>query len=169
MSTLETDSRIENAGDLANTICAFWLGETCYGLDVSMVGGVADVDHVLPVPGTSSTVRGLCNIRASALAVIDTSELLDLPSPKTRAVQRVLILRTGGMECGLVIDRVQGVIRPGTARTIVAASSQEHAAVDGLLEPLDQKDVMVTLLDEEYLRQRLASLRFTKADASLGG
>src|SRR6185295_1390429 len=54
-----------------HNLCAFWLGEHCYGLQTALVGEVVTVEALTPVPLAPPPVRGLFNLRGAPVALVD--------------------------------------------------------------------------------------------------
>jgi purine-binding chemotaxis protein CheW len=154
-------------------LCAFWLGEHCYGLETTLVGEVVEVDAVAPVPLAPAAVRGLFNLRGTPLALVDAVRVLDLPEPPMLDEARpgrplvALVLRTEAIVLGLLIRRMEMVISGG--RGVFSApepASAEHPVVAGFLELPDRGGLTVTVLDPEALLGRLDRLRYV--DSSPG-
>src|SRR5215468_5406751 len=81
---------------LDRTICAFWLGRRCFGLDVALVGEVVLVEDYAPVPVSHASVLGLFNLRGAPVALV---ALTDVVGPEDVVVEErkgitALIART---------------------------------------------------------------------------
>jgi len=84
-------------------VCAFWVGDAVYGIDV------ARVEEILPVHGT-------------AVPIVDLRRLLPAGTPPRTAKPKVILARLGRRRVGLRVDGMAGVrrytvaeIRPGGA------------------------------------------------------
>jgi chemotaxis signal transduction protein len=143
----------------AQTVCVFWLGDRCYGLDTRLVGEVAVVGRVAAVPLARAGVLGVFSLRGVPAALVDLAKVLGLPAggvPATGAT--VLVLRaTSAILCGVPIQRVDAIVPVAAERLRPPGSGAEHAAVAGFLDP--PRGPVVTLLDPEVLLERLALLR----------
>jgi chemotaxis signal transduction protein len=74
-------------GQSGESICTFWLGPDCFGLDVQLVNEVLLIDDILPVPWAPPALLGLFNSRGRIVPVVDLAALLGLPpSPEPRGV-----------------------------------------------------------------------------------
>jgi purine-binding chemotaxis protein CheW len=159
------DSRAGRARAGQN-VCVFWLGGQRYALDAVLVREVVAVPGLLPVPMTPPWILGLCNLRGVALAVVDLGGVLDLKTPaaaSSAAGTVVLVLRPGGMDVGVRIDRVEAVYRFDAARVEPGTALDEHPAVKGLLGFDSRGGFVATLLDEGRLATRLKELKFRKS------
>jgi purine-binding chemotaxis protein CheW len=145
----------------ARSICSFWLGSRCFGLDVDLVGEVVTATGVAPVPMTPHCVRGLFNLRGMPVALVDLAEVLEFAHQgrKDASEPTALVLRTEGVVVGVVIDKMDAVIPGGRGAFTAADHATEHAAVQGFLELTDDRRRVVTLLDPLVLMERLDRLR----------
>jgi chemotaxis signal transduction protein len=140
------------------TICVFWLGPRSFGLEVSLVGEIVQLEDVTPVPCSPAAVLGLFNLRGGPLAVIDLAALFGLEAAP-RPSRTALVFREEGMVAALAIDRVQAVVPAGRG-VPVASEGELNELVQCLLEV---DGAVVTLLQPAALRRRLEALRFRRA------
>ena len=150
-----------------HNLCAFWLGEHCYGLQTALVGEVVTVDALTPVPLAPAPVRGLFNLRGAPVALVDLAQVLELTDagiseePRPGRPLVALVLRTESMFVGLLIRRMEMVITRGRGTlSPPEASAAEHPVVAGFLELTDRPDLPVTVLDSQALLTRLDRLKY---------
>ena len=147
------------SGALSRGLCAFWLGGRCYALDVALVGGVVQVDGVVPVPRAAATVLGLFNLRGAAVPLVDLALVLDLPPAAEGAVTErghsALALGVNGMRLAVPIDRMEGVFKLDRGELHPGASGEEHPAVQALFTVTDRPDLAVTVLSSKVLEDKL--------------
>jgi chemotaxis signal transduction protein len=147
-------------------VCVFWLGGHRYALDAVHVAEVVAVPGTVPVPLTPPWLLGLCNLRGTALVVIDLPAVLGLPETFAADPERsglvVLVLRVHGLLVGARIDRVEAVYRFDAAHFEATPARDEHPAVRGLLEFGERGGFLATLLDDQEIRARLKDLRFER-------
>lgn len=154
-----------------HSVCVFWLGGQCYGLESSLVGEVFMVETCVPVPVAPAPVMGLFNLRGTPVALVDLAQVLELPlgarpadDPSERNVL-ALVLRTGALTVGVHIRKMEVVVPAG--RSIYNPpdpNSAEHPAVAGFLELPTRPELTITLLDASELLSRLARLRYRDRD-----
>ncbi len=146
-------------GGSSRGLCAFWLGGRCYGLDVGLVGGVVQVEGVVPVPRAAATVLGLFNLRGAAVPLVDLALVLDLPAAVEGAVvtagRSALALSVGGMRLAAPIDRMEGVFKLDRGEVHPGASSDEHPAVQGLFTVTARPELAITILSGKVLEESL--------------
>jgi purine-binding chemotaxis protein CheW len=157
----------EDARRLQRSLCAFWLGDHCYGVETALVGEVVEIDAVIPVPLAPAAVRGLFNLRGTPVALVDPSRMLELPDSAAADEPRPgrhllgLVLRTERLLVALSIRRMEMVITRGRGFfSVPDASAAEHPAVAGFLQLPDRAGLTVTVLDSDALRSRIDRLRF---------
>ena len=152
---------------LQHSLCAFWLGEQCYGLETALVGEVMTVDAIAPVPMAPAPVRGLFNLRGTPVALVDLSRVLELPDaapiedPRPGRPLVAMVVRTEALLVGLLIRRMEMVITRG--RGVFSPpepSAAEHPVVAGFLEVSDHGGLTVTVLDPTALLERLDRLKY---------
>jgi chemotaxis signal transduction protein len=150
-----------------HSVCVFWLGGQCFGLESSLVGEVFLVDSYAQVPVAPAAVLGLFNLRGAPVALVDLAQVLELPDvaaeapePGGRAIL-ALVLRTGAMTVAAHIRRMEVVLPAGRAVYHPPdADAGEHPVVAGFLELPDRPELTITLLDRDELQARLARLRY---------
>lgn len=84
-------------------------GET-YGINVMQVQEVLRHTEIAPVPGASSYVMGIINLRGKVVTVIDTRLRFGLPSGDITDNTRIVIIETGAHVVGIMVDAVAEVV-----------------------------------------------------------
>ena len=147
------------AEGLGDSLCVFWLGAKCYALDVGFVGEVVSVEEWIEVPLTDPAVLGMCNLRGTALTLIELGSVLgvEVPASKGGEVMSVLVLCWEGMRVGARISRMDAVVPLDPRQYRALDAAEEHPAVQGLLS-LPQG--VATVLSGEEVSARVEALRF---------
>jgi chemotaxis signal transduction protein len=158
-------------------VCTFWLGRQHFGLDVAFVSEVVIVGEVTTVPRSPAAVRGIFNLRGTAVPLVDLREVLDHESgpPTSQATTTTaLVIRHDDLLVAFPIDRMESVVLSGQGR-FTSSANREHAAVCGFLEldgafgngddPIREQGRTVTLLEPSVLLSKLAAVRFVAPDA----
>lgn len=153
-----------SAERLGFSTCAFWLGQRRFGLDVALVGEVTQVEHITPVPLTHPALTGLFNLRGMPLPAVELASVLDFEQGRaaTGRMHTALVVRSGDLVAGLLIDRMDAVVPAGVGAFTPPASADEHPLVVGFLEGADGLGV-ITVLDSAGLVTRLARVGFDTA------
>lgn len=87
----------------------FALDNERYAFRSSQVHDVQPLRELTPLPCTPAFVRGLVNVHGRLVAVIDLKRFFDLPERGITDLHRILLLRKGDIEVGLLSDTVEGV------------------------------------------------------------
>ena len=83
-------------------------GET-YAVETAFVREVCALTDLAPVPCTPAFVRGLVNVRGQILCVIDLKAFYGLPDAGVTDLDRLVIVRDGEVELGVLADEVTGI------------------------------------------------------------
>lgn len=90
-------------------VLEFSLAYEKYALETSFVREVCPLKEFTPLPCTPPFVLGIINVRGQILAVIDLKRFFNLPEKGLSDLNKVIILRRGRLEVGLLADAVTGV------------------------------------------------------------
>lgn len=95
-------------------VLAFSLACETYGIETCHVREVCQLKDLTAVPCTPSFVAGVMNLRGRIIAIIDLRKFFELPARGLTELNRVIVLKGGDDELGLLADSIDGV-RPVTA------------------------------------------------------
>ena len=84
-------------------------GET-YGINVMQVQEVLRYTDIAPVPGASSHVLGIINLRGKVVTVIDTRLRFGLPQGELNDNTRIVIIEASAHVIGILVDSVAEVV-----------------------------------------------------------
>ena len=109
-------------------VCAFWVGEAVYGIDVARVDEILPRVVPLPLADAPPHVEGVVHVHGTAVPIVDLRRLLPAGAPPRTAKPKVVLARVGRRRVGLRVDGMAGVrrytvaeIRPGGATPGVLA------------------------------------------------
>jgi purine-binding chemotaxis protein CheW len=95
----------------ARSFCTFRLGESLYGIDVSLVQSVSTLPPLTPIPHAPASVRGYVNLRGQVHLVVDLARLLGLGTTATGADARLVLLKPAlGDPFGVLADRIGDIV-----------------------------------------------------------
>lgn len=148
---------------LGFSACAFWLGPRRFGLDVSLVGEVTQVESLTRVPLAHPALIGLFNLRGLPVPAVELTRVLGFEDLERNVgkTQTSLLLRWGDLIAGVLIDRMDAVIPSGVGLFTTPAADDEHPLVVGFLEGSEVGDV-ITVLDSTGLIDRLRQVGFDR-------
>jgi len=97
---------------IPSRICVVTLGGECFAIDLRHVREVFELESITPVPGVSSTLVGVANLRGTVMPLADLRPSLGLPSATVQPF--VVVVRHGQQQVGILIDAVPEIrtIRP---------------------------------------------------------
>jgi purine-binding chemotaxis protein CheW len=91
------------------TVLEFSLARERYALEISFIREVYPLQEFTPLPGTPSFILGLINVRGQILPIVDLKKFFNLPELGLSDLNKVIILRRGPLEVGLLADAIAGV------------------------------------------------------------
>jgi len=89
-------------------VIEFVLAQEIYAVESSFVREVYPLKELTPLPCTPAYVLGIVNVRGQILSVIDIKKFFDLPEKGLTDLNKVIILRSGSMEFGILADLITG-------------------------------------------------------------
>ncbi len=92
-------------------VVEFLLAHECYAIESRFVAEVFPFGDITPLPGTPAFVVGIVNFRGSVLSVIDLKFFFQLPMKGLNDRNRAIVLRSGRMEFGVLVDAMHGTRR----------------------------------------------------------
>jgi purine-binding chemotaxis protein CheW len=151
----EVEGLAREAAEVPEEFLAFELGQEVYAVPIAAVREIMKVTHVTEVPRAQRNVIGLINVRGEMLPLYDVKVRLKLAEqvPSVRIASdvpraaRILLLREQAGDAGVLVDRVQGVVKLSLGRLEAPpALGPERNAIAGLA----RKDgALYILLDVE--------------------
>ncbi len=105
---LAAETTARRAPEQVLHVIEFRLGGERYAVESAHVDAVAPLRQLVPVPGVPGFILGLAHVRGTIVAVVDLRVLFDLPCPALGDGGKLVMVRDGGREVGLVADEVPG-------------------------------------------------------------
>ncbi len=87
----------------------FRLGDELYAVASALVGEVMRLGAPTPVPCTPPHIAGIVDLRGRIVAVLDLKSLLGLGDAGSSPDRRVVVLRSGNVEAGIMADSLEGM------------------------------------------------------------
>jgi purine-binding chemotaxis protein CheW len=96
-------------------VVEFLLAYENYAVESSFVREVYPLKYLAPLPGTPPFVAGIINVRGQIVSVIDLKKFFGLPDKGLTDLNKVIILRDGKTEFGILADDMLNVghVQPG--------------------------------------------------------
>jgi purine-binding chemotaxis protein CheW len=96
------------SGDLL-AVMEFLLAHERYALEFRFIREICPLKELTLLPGTPPFVLGIINLRGWILSVIDFRLYVGLPVKGITDLNRVVILKAGDMEFGILADEILGM------------------------------------------------------------
>jgi len=125
---------------------SFRLSGEEYAVMVADVQEVLKIRELTRVPNAPGYIQGVTSLRGTMLPVIDLCNRLGLKPAKRNEKARIIVIRTDDEDVGLIVDRVNGVIR-ALPESIKPAPEHVEQGVDFLRGILRQGDKLHIVLD----------------------
>jgi len=90
-------------------VLAFSLASETYGVETCHVREVRQLKDLTVLPCTPPFLAGVMNLRGRIIAIIDLRKFFELPTKGLTELNRVIVLRGGDHELGLLADSIAGV------------------------------------------------------------
>ncbi|HXV64340.1 MAG TPA: chemotaxis protein CheW [Vicinamibacteria bacterium] len=107
----------------AHLVC-FRIGTETYGVDIFAVREIVKPQQITPVPGSSSHVLGIINLRGRIISVMDLAHRLGLGVSRPGRSSRILVVDLDGFTVGFLVDAATEVIK--LDREAIDEAPEEH-------------------------------------------
>jgi purine-binding chemotaxis protein CheW len=94
----------------AGKYLTLFLGQEEYGLDVAKVQEIIRMLPITRVPRAPSFIRGVVNLRGRVVPVLELRARLGLDSVEEARETCIVIVRSGDITMGIIVDQVRDVL-----------------------------------------------------------
>ena len=91
-------------------LATFWVGGTWLAIDAQRVQEILKDQHMVTVPKTDSSIRGLVNLRGQVIVAIDLAERMSVDRDETMPHHFSVVVCTDEGPVILLVDRVGEVL-----------------------------------------------------------
>jgi purine-binding chemotaxis protein CheW len=144
-----TESTASSAAEKAGKFLTFFLDAEEYGIEILTVREIIGLMPVTTVPQTPYYVRGIINLRGKIIPVVDLRQKFDMPTIEDTEETCVVVVQTGGILLGVVVDKVSEVVDIVATDIVDAPTLGDEINTDYLLGIGKQADRVTLLLDIE--------------------
>ena len=142
---LESSDDTNQLTDLG--LATFFIGNTCYGIDILVVQEIGSLSAVTPVPLTPVYVKGVVNLRGQIVTIIDLAMRVGTSSESDSGSGNIIIVAHENEFVGLQVDSIGDVL--STSRDQVESppanlNSIHRNYINGVLKIQDR---LVEILD----------------------
>lgn len=108
---LAIEATTEDAGDEKIEIVEFMLSGEWYGIESHFIREVYPLKEFTSIPCTPAFVLGVINIRGQVVSIVDIGRFFELPRQGVTDLNRVIVLKSGALEFGILADDILGMRR----------------------------------------------------------
>ena len=127
------ESGEQTTGAVDEQIVVFTIGSEEFGVDISRVWEINELQTITRVPRAPKFIEGIINLRGEIIPVLNLGKQLGLFQDEAKSGRRIMVVQSGQNRLGLMVDEVRQVIQ-------IPA---------GAVEP---PSPLVTTIDSGYLR-----------------
>ena len=111
MSEMAMDYNAAAEDTLHGKYLTFFLDQECYGMEISYITDIIQMQPIATLPEVKRYVKGIINLRGEIIPVMDVR--LRFGKPEITYTERtcVIVARTGVLCVGLIVDSVSEVIQ----------------------------------------------------------
>jgi purine-binding chemotaxis protein CheW len=160
----ESSNDGRNRADCAGKYLTMLLSNEYYGINILKVREIIGVQNVTRVPETRPELKGVINLRGQVIAVIDLRVKLGMVELETSEDTCIVIVESGSLSSGLIVDRVDEVLDLKAAAIEPAPTFRGSVDTRFIAAIGKAKDKVVILLDTDHI---LESTR-TSPEGKLG-
>ncbi len=130
MSLLQSDNELEGR------YLHFYIDGTVYGLPLSIVLEIMNIQHITQIPDTAEYIRGVVNLRGKIVPVVDTRLKLGLPAQAFDDKTCIIVVDVEDMRIGLIADSVSEVVNvdPESVSSPPTAGDKKTLYLDSVTE-----------------------------------
>lgn len=96
--------------ELNNRYLLFNIDEAFYGLSLTTVLEIINIQKITQIPGTPDYIKGIVNLRGKVVPVIDVRIKFNLPEREYDGQTCIIVLDVNDTHVGLIVDRVSEVV-----------------------------------------------------------
>ena len=99
--------------ELEGRYLLFNIGETLYGVPLTYVLEIINVQNITYIPGIVHYVKGIINLRGKVVPIIDVRLKLGMEERDYDDKTCIIVLEVADMQIGVIVDSVSEVINTG--------------------------------------------------------
>ena len=95
--------------DLDSRYLLFYIDEILYGVSLTLVLEILQIQNITHLPNVANYVKGIVNLRGKVVPVVDVRLKFNLPERPHSDKTCIIVLDINGTQVGLVVDSVSEV------------------------------------------------------------
>ena len=132
-------------------VCTFYLGNECYGIEVESVQEVIANEMLTRIPLAPPAVVGLMNIRGQIISAISVRRAMRMESDHDLTESTILVIRRGGLEVGMLVDRIGDIIEVMPEQVEQAPDTVGETIREFISGVVSLEGELLLILDLEHL------------------
>lgn len=115
-------------------LVVFKLSKEWYGVDIASVKEVIKAGKITYLPSSPNNIIGIINLRGNILSVTDLKKILGLPEEGLTGGSRIVVVESGNLETGFLVDEVDEVSEWSMAKvepTLATIASEKADYIKG--------------------------------------
>jgi len=133
-------------------LCAFFVGNEEYCIDIRRVEEILQPLPVTPLPRAPAFLEGVVSLRGAVVPVVDVRKRLGV-APAPGGKSKLLVCLVGKKRLGLLVDRVSQVVRTTVGELKPAPPLSREGLAPCVVGVCGPPDKMKLLLDVKALLQ----------------
>lgn len=101
-------------------LVVFSIAKEEFGIDISELKEIVKIMEITPVPNVEDYIKGVINLRGRIIVLILLAKKLNLEIKKEDKDSRILIMESGENIFGMIVDKVDKVLRVGVDKISAA-------------------------------------------------
>ena len=134
-----------------NQWATFKVNNELFAIDVMQVKEVLRYSEITPVPGSSSYIRGIINLRGNVVTVIDTRSRFGLEPCDITDNTRVVVIESEKQVIGILVDSVAEVVYLKTSEIDVAPNVGNEESAQFIQGVSNRDGELLILVDLDKL------------------
>ncbi len=127
----------------------FYLDDEEYGIEIHKIKEIIGSRRFTRIPGFSSVVKGMINLRGVILPVFDLRLKLGLPPREYNKFSVIFVVEIAGRVMGIIVDRTSDVVSLHPEEILPAPSLPTSIRTEYIKSVAQQDDRLIILLNLE--------------------
>ncbi len=141
-------------------IVVFALGDETYGVDISSVREIIQMQAITKIPGSVHSVEGVINLRGSVIPVVDLRTRFRMDKSPYTGDTRIVVVNSRGRDVGIIVDLVDEVLRISMDTiepTTDLLAGERSKSLSGIVKMADRLIILLDL-DEVLSKESMNDL-----------
>lgn len=130
-------------------LACFKVGDEKYAADIMKIGEIILYRKITRIPKAPGFIEGIINLRGKVIPVIGMREKLGLNEEAPGRSARIIIIKVGDKDIGIIVDSVLKVLRVEKAEIQLAPAIIKGIESEYLTGVVRDGDELVLILDME--------------------